>query len=38
MLNMTQLIRNSLLLLFTEECLDEYFDDLNFFHGKHLNL
>ncbi|XP_003690857.1 mannose-P-dolichol utilization defect 1 protein homolog [Apis florea] len=29
---MTQLIRNSVLLLFTEECLDEYFDDLNFFH------
>ncbi|XP_050591350.1 mannose-P-dolichol utilization defect 1 protein homolog isoform X1 [Bombus affinis] len=29
---MAHLIRNVSLLLFTEECIEEYFDDMNFFH------
>jgi len=30
---MAQLIRKATLLLFTQECVREYFDEFNFFHG-----
>ncbi|XP_076679076.1 mannose-P-dolichol utilization defect 1 protein homolog isoform X1 [Andrena cerasifolii] len=29
---MNRIVKNSALLLFTEECMEEYFDDFNFFH------
>ena len=36
MANMNRIVRNSALLLFTEECMEEYFDDFNFFHGNNI--
>lgn len=34
---MAQLIRNTALLLFTEECAEKYFDDFDFLHGMFAN-